>query len=78
SLVLWGHSTGILNILESKEPIINRLFNLEAEEVVAYSHKVMIEYITPVDKKSVDNEPEDNEPVDKKQSENEQIGKEHA
>ncbi|MCP4157547.1 MAG: TetR/AcrR family transcriptional regulator, partial [bacterium] len=47
SLVLWGHSTGILNILESKEPIINRLFNLEAEEVVAYSHKVMIEYITP-------------------------------
>lgn len=47
SLVLWGHSAGILHIFNAKEPVIESYFGASLEEVVEYSHRLMFEYLAP-------------------------------
>ncbi len=45
SLVLWGHSAGVLQIVRAKEEMVKQMFNLKAEDIVQYSYNLMEEYM---------------------------------
>jgi hypothetical protein len=47
SLVLWGHSAGILHIFNAKEPVIENYFGASLDEVVEYSHRLIYDYLEP-------------------------------
>lgn len=47
SLVLWGHSAGIMHIFKAKEAVIENLFGSSLEELVDYSHRLIGEYLAP-------------------------------
>jgi AcrR family transcriptional regulator len=47
SLVLWGHSAGILQIFNAKEPVIGNHFGASLDEVVEYSNRLILDYLDP-------------------------------
>ena len=45
SLVLWGHTSGILNIVKTKVKVIEQIFNMDEEEIIEYSHRLIASYL---------------------------------
>lgn len=45
SLVVWGHATGIMQIIRAKKTVIENIFNIDAEEIISYSFELMRKYI---------------------------------
>jgi AcrR family transcriptional regulator len=45
SLVLWGHTSGILTLARAKQPIIENIYGLKVEEIIGYSHQLIGEYL---------------------------------
>jgi len=45
SLVLWGHSAGVLHLMKSKKLLVEKMFGLDPEELVEYSHDLIRSYL---------------------------------
>lgn len=45
SVVLWGHSAGILNLMRSKQLFIEKIFGLNPEDIMDYSHNLIQAYL---------------------------------
>jgi len=45
SLILWGHSSGILHLFKAKEKVIRAMFGSEVEEIVDYSFNMIRDYL---------------------------------
>ena len=45
SLVLWGHTSGMLNITKTKEKVIKDMFNMDEKEIIEYSHRLIEDYL---------------------------------
>jgi len=45
SLVLWGHTSGILNMVKTKVTVIKEMFNMDEEEIIEYSHRLIEDYL---------------------------------
>ncbi len=45
SLVLWGHCSGILALLRDKQSFLEDVLKIKREELVEYSHQLMLEYL---------------------------------
>lgn len=45
SLVLWGHSSGVLHLMKSKKFLVEKMFGLNPEGLVEYSHDLIQAYL---------------------------------
>lgn len=45
SVVLWGHSVGILNLMRTKQLFIEKIFGLSPEDIMAYSRDLLQAYL---------------------------------
>jgi len=45
SLVLWGHSAGVLHIFKAKEKVIDKLFGVSVDDIVEYSFRLIGDYL---------------------------------
>jgi TetR/AcrR family transcriptional regulator len=51
SLVLWGHSAGVLHIFKTKEPIMESMLGASVEEIVEYSNQLIMYYLENKERK---------------------------
>lgn len=45
SVVLWGHSAGILNLVRTKQPYFETKFKVKAEDLINYSRELIKSYM---------------------------------
>lgn len=45
SLILWGHSAGVLHVLKSKETVLETMFGADTGEIVDYSFRLIGNYL---------------------------------
>ncbi|MCP5052779.1 MAG: TetR/AcrR family transcriptional regulator [bacterium] len=45
SLVLWGHTSGILGLIRDKRVFLEDVLKVRGNELVDYSHQLMLEYL---------------------------------
>jgi AcrR family transcriptional regulator len=45
SLVLWGHSAGVLHIFKAKEKVVDKFFGASVDEIVEYSFRLIGDYL---------------------------------
>lgn len=45
SLVLWGHSAGVLHIFKAKEKVFDKMFGIMIDDMVEYSFRLISDYL---------------------------------
>jgi AcrR family transcriptional regulator len=47
SMVLWGHSAGVLNLVRAKELFFGTKFPITIEEYIQYAQRMVMDYLVP-------------------------------
>lgn len=45
TMVLWGHTSGLLSLLRAKQQLLEKLYQVDPEELIAFSHQMIKEYL---------------------------------